>query len=86
MTTIKSDKFIRRDCSLDLLGNVVLARIWLLHGGYRPGHGVAFLQTVATIIHIASAIVSGEILHVFLVKLWFLKVEDLCLWVSVSAI
>ena len=78
--------FIRRDCSLDLLGNVVLARVWLLHGRYRPGHGVAFLQTVATIIHSATAIVSGEILHVFLVKLWFLKVEDLCLWVSVSAI
>ena len=78
--------FIWRDCSLYLLRSIVLARVWLLHGRYRPGHSVAFLQAVATIIHIASAIVSGEILHVFLVKLWFLKVEDLCLWVSVSAI
>ena len=78
--------FIWRDCSLYLLGNVVLVRVWLLHGRYRPGHSVAFLQTVATIIQIASGIVSGEILHVFLVKLWFLKVENLRLWVSVSAI
>ena len=59
--------FIRRDCSLYLLSIVVLTRVWLLHGSYRPGHGAAFLQTVATIIHIASAIVSGEIFDVFLV-------------------
>ena len=74
--------FIWRDCSLYLLRSIVLARVWLLHGRYRPRHCVAFLQTVATIIHIAS----GKILHIFLVKLGFLKVEDLRLWVSVSAI